>query len=66
MIYNLTDFSDVHISIVFGNDIIMMSFLVTCFSNLHILWNLPKAFSLQSFSVVDCLGQVLQRDYKTQ
>ena len=36
----------------------MTSFLVTWFSNLHILWNLP------SFSFVDCLGQVLQRDYK--
>ena len=42
----------------------MMSFLVTWFSNLHILWNLPKAISLQSFSAVDSLGQVLQRDYK--
>ena len=50
--------------IVFGNDIIMASFLVTWFSNLHILWNLPKAISLQSFSSVDCLAQVLQRDYK--
>ena len=26
-------------SIVFGNDIIMKSFLVTWFSNWHILWN---------------------------
>ena len=33
-------------------------------SNLHILRNLPKAISLQSFTAVDCLGQVLQRDYK--
>ena len=33
-------------------------------SNLHILRNLPKAISLQSFNAVDCLGQVLQRDYK--
>ena len=32
--------------------------------NLHILRNLPKAISLQSFNAVDCLGQVLQRDYK--
>ena len=42
----------------------MTSFLATWFSNLHILWNLPKAISLQSFSSVDGLGQVLQRDYK--
>ena len=52
--------------ILFGNDIIMMSFLVTRFSNLHILWNLPKAISLKSFNAVDSLGEVLQRDYKTQ
>ena len=65
MIYNLTGFSDVRIfSIVFGNDIIMTSFLVTWFSNLHILWNFPKAIRLQSFNAVDCLDQVLQRDYK--
>ena len=55
MIYNLTGFSKVRIfSIVFGNDIIMMSFLVTWFSNLDILWNVPKAISLQSFNAVDC------------
>ena len=42
----------------------MTSFLVTWLSNLHILWNLPKAISLQSFSAADCLGQLLQRDYK--
>ena len=53
-----------HFSLFFGNDIIMMSFLVTWFSNLHILWNLPRAIILQSFSPADCLGQVLQRDYK--
>ena len=40
----------------------MASFLVT-FSNLRILWNLPEPVSLQSFSSVDCLDQVLQRDY---
>ena len=34
-------------------------FLVIWFSNLHILWNLPKAIS-----VVDGLGQALQRDDK--
>ena len=33
-------------------------------SNLHILRNLSKAISLQSFNAVDCMGQVLQRDYK--
>ena len=43
----------------------MTSFLVTWFSNLHILWDLPKAISLQSFSAVDCLGQVLERDYES-
>ena len=65
MIYNLAGFSDVRIfPIVFGNDIIMASFLLTSSSNLYILWSLPKAINLQSFSVVDCLGQVLQRDYK--
>ena len=32
--------------------------------NVYILWNLPKAISLQSFSSVDCLDQVLQRDHK--
>ena len=53
-----------HFFIVFDNDIIMTSFLVTWSSNLRIVWNLPKAISLQSFSSVDCLGQVLQRDYK--
>ena len=42
----------------------MKSFLVPWFSNLHILWNLPKAISLQSFNAVNCLGQVLQRDYR--
>ena len=51
-------------SIVFGNDIIMTSFLVTWFSNLPILWNLPKAISLKSFNAVDCADQILQRDYK--
>ena len=42
----------------------MTSFLVTWFSNLHILWDLPKAISLQNFNAVGCLGQVLQRDWK--
>ena len=42
----------------------MTSFLVTWPLNLHILSNLSKAISLQSFNSVDCLGQVLQRDYK--
>ena len=35
----------------------MTSFLVTWFSDLRKLWNLPKAISLESFSAVDCLGQ---------
>ena len=52
-----------HFSIVFGNDIIMTSFLVTWFSNLHILWNLSRAINLQSFNAVGWLDQVLQRDY---
>ena len=42
----------------------MTSFLVTWASNLHNLWNLLKAISLQTFSAVGCLDQVLQRDYK--
>ena len=54
MIYNLTGFSDVRIFHCFGNDIIMTSFLLTWFSNLQILWNLPKTISLQSVSSVDC------------
>ena len=64
MIYNLTGFSDVRIFHFFGNDIIMTSCLVTWSSNLHILWNLPRAISLQSLTYVDCLGKVLWRDYK--
>ena len=64
MIYNLTGFSDILIFIVLGNDIIMTLFLVTWFSNFHILWSLPKAISLQRFNAVHCLSQVLQRDYK--
>ena len=43
----------------------MTSFLDIWFSNLYILWNLPKTISLQSFSAVDCLGQALQMEYKT-
>ena len=42
-IYILYYSAEVHIfhcfSIVFGNDIIMTSFLVAWFSSLHILWN---------------------------
>ena len=65
MMYDLTEFMHVRIfSLFFGNDIILTSFLVTWLSNLRILWNLPKAISLESFSAVDCLDQVLQRDYK--
>ena len=48
MIYSLTGFSDVHIfPLFFGNDIIMKSFIVTRFSDLLILWNLPKAAKCQ-------------------
>ena len=61
MMYNLTGFSDVRIFSLF---LVMTSFLVTWSSNLHILWNLPKSISLQSFSSIDCLGQGFQRDYK--
>ena len=64
MIYNLTGFSDVRIFSLFFCNYIIMSLLVTWSSNFHILRNLPKAISLQSFSSIDCLGQVLQRDYK--
>ena len=53
-----------HFSIVFDNYIIMTSFLVTRFSNLHILWNISKAINLQNFNDAGCLSQVLQRDYK--
>ena len=54
-------------SIVFGNDIIITLFLVTWLLNLHILWNLPKAISLQSFSTVDCLPVKFYREItKTQ
>ena len=57
MMYNLTGLSDANIfSLFFGNDINMTSFLVTWSSDLHILWNLRKAISLQNFSSVDCLG----------
>ena len=62
MIYNLTGFSDAHIFPFFSNDVIMTSFPATWFSDLHILWNLSKVISLQSFNTVDFLGQVLQRD----
>ena len=40
----------------------MMSFLVTWFSNLHILWNFEWTISLPSFNSVDCLWQVLKTD----
>ena len=39
--------------IVFGNDIIMTSFLVTWFSNLHILWNFEWTINLPSFNFID-------------
>ena len=42
-------------SIVFGNDVIMTSFLVTWFSNFHILWNFEWTMNLPSFNSADCL-----------
>ena len=53
-----------HFSIVFGNDINMTSFLVSWASSLHILWNLLKDISLQSFRAVGCLDQILHTNYK--
>ena len=44
--------------------LVITSFPATWFSNLHTFWNLPKAISLQSFNALDCLDQVLRRDYK--
>ena len=52
-----------HFSIVFGN-YIMRLFLVTLFSNLHILCNLTWAIRVRSFRAAGCLGQVLQRNWK--
>ena len=64
MMYCLTDFSDVRIFLLFlvlhHHDVISCHMVF----NLYILWNLPKGISLQSVNAVDCLGQVLQRDYK--
>ena len=65
MIYNLTGIlGRPQFSIVFGNGIIMTSFLVTLFLNLHILWTLLSAVSLKNFNAVNCLGHVLQRNYE--
>ena len=38
-----------HFSIVFGNDVIMTSFLVTCFSNLHIFVEFTKGYHPAKF-----------------
>ena len=62
LIHNLTGFSNIHN---FSIILVMTSSVATWFSNLHILSNLPKAISLQSFNVVDCMDSVLQRDYKS-
>ena len=65
LIYNLFGFSEVRISPLFhclGNDIIMTPFLVTWFSNLHILCNFEWTISLPSFNSVGCLWQVLRTD----
>ena len=56
MLYNLTGFLDVRIFIVFGNDMIMTSFLVTWSSNLHILWNLPKGYQPAKFQFFKLSG----------
>ena len=64
MMYCLTDFSDIRTFPLFLVNNIMTSFLVIWASNLHILWNLLKAVSLQSVSAVGCLDQDLQRDYE--
>ena len=54
--YNLFGFAEVRSSLLFfhcfGNDIIMTSFLVTWFSNLHILWDFGWTISLPSFNSV--------------
>ena len=42
----------------------MTSFLLRCSLNLHIWWTLPRAISLKGFNVVNCPGQVLQRNHK--
>ena len=53
-----------HFFIVFGNDIIMTSFLVTHSSNLHMWWTFSRAISLKGFNAVNFLGHILQRNYK--
>ena len=67
MICNLTGFvGRPHFSIVFSDDIIMTSFLVTWLSNLHILSNLPKTIRLQSFNALSCVGQLSQKDWENK
>ena len=66
MLHNLFGFAEFRISpifsIVFGNDFIMTSFLVTWFTNLHSLRNIEWTINMPSFNSVGCLWQVLQTD----
>ena len=60
IIYNLFYFRvGPHFSIV-SSVLVMTSFLVKWFSNLHILWNFEWTISLPNFNAVGCLCQVLQ------
>ena len=45
--------------IVFGNDVIMTSFIVVKLSNLHILLNITEAISPENFSFLRCLDLML-------
>ena len=56
MIYNLTGFSDIRIFHCFCNDIIMMSFLVTWFSNLHNFAELTKGYQPAKFQLCKLSG----------
>ena len=53
----------VNFHLVFGNDVIVTSFHVIRFPNLHILKNMY--ISLPSFNALDCLDQVLWRVIET-
>ena len=54
------------VPIVFGNDIIMTSFLVTRFLNLYILWNFKWTISLESFNAAGCFDKFYRQIKKTQ
>ena len=56
LIYNLFGFAEVRISPLF---LVMTSFLVTWFSNSHILWDFEWTINLPSLSPVGCRWQVL-------